>query len=106
MNPKIFVPSLIAVLLACGMLLALWLGGKLEPANSHEATPIETTEQLAAGPAVGRAPKIEGEGPDALARGKHVYRQANCVGCHKWHGGGGGSYGGGRALAPRDHPRR
>jgi mono/diheme cytochrome c family protein len=26
--------------------------------------------------------------------GKQVYQRANCVGCHKWHGGGGGSYGG------------
>jgi hypothetical protein len=23
-----------------------------------------------------------------------VYEKANCVGCHKWHGGGGGGYGG------------
>ena len=26
--------------------------------------------------------------------GKQVFQRANCVGCHKWHGGGGGSYGG------------
>ncbi len=26
--------------------------------------------------------------------GKKVYKQANCVGCHKWHGDGGGGYGG------------
>ena len=26
--------------------------------------------------------------------GKAVYKKANCVGCHKWHGGGGGGYGG------------
>ncbi len=29
-----------------------------------------------------------------LDLGKRVYRKANCVGCHKWHGGGGGGYGG------------
>ena len=23
-----------------------------------------------------------------------IYKRANCVGCHKWHGGGGGGYGG------------
>ena len=28
------------------------------------------------------------------AEGKRVYQKANCVGCHKWHGGGGGGYGG------------
>jgi mono/diheme cytochrome c family protein len=26
--------------------------------------------------------------------GRQVYEKANCVGCHKWHGGGGGGYGG------------
>lgn len=26
--------------------------------------------------------------------GKRVYEKANCVGCHKWHGDGGGGYGG------------
>ena len=28
------------------------------------------------------------------AEGKQVYQRANCVGCHKWHGDGGGGYGG------------
>ena len=36
-----------------------------------------------------------------LALGKRVYKKANCVGCHKWHGGGGGGYGG-VALSLRD----
>lgn len=27
-------------------------------------------------------------------RGESIYKRANCVGCHKWHGGGGGGYGG------------
>ena len=31
---------------------------------------------------------------DTLERGPRVYVRANCVGCHKWHGGGGGGYGG------------
>jgi mono/diheme cytochrome c family protein len=26
--------------------------------------------------------------------GQRLYEKANCVGCHKWHGGGGGGYGG------------
>ncbi len=29
-----------------------------------------------------------------LTFGKEVYRSANCIGCHKWHGDGGGGYGG------------
>lgn len=30
----------------------------------------------------------------AAGEGKQIYQRANCVGCHKWHGGGGGGYGG------------
>ena len=33
--------------------------------------------------------------------GQRVYEKANCVGCHKWHGGGGGGYGG-AALSLRE----
>lgn len=36
-------------------------------------------------------------------RGRQVYDSANCVGCHKWHGGGGGGYGG-AALSLRETP--
>lgn len=36
-----------------------------------------------------------------IEAGKTIYRDANCVGCHKWHGGGGGGYGG-AALSLRD----
>ena len=36
-----------------------------------------------------------------LEAGKRVYERANCVGCHKWHGGGGGGYGG-LALSLRE----
>jgi mono/diheme cytochrome c family protein len=31
---------------------------------------------------------------DPTDEGKRVYKAANCVGCHKWHGHGGGGYGG------------
>ncbi|MCK1641452.1 c-type cytochrome [Bradyrhizobium sp. 157] len=29
-----------------------------------------------------------------LNEGQRIYEKANCVGCHKWHGDGGGGYGG------------
>jgi mono/diheme cytochrome c family protein len=32
--------------------------------------------------------------PDPTDAGKAVYKRANCMGCHKWHGNGGGGYGG------------
>jgi mono/diheme cytochrome c family protein len=38
---------------------------------------------------------------DNLELGKQVYEKANCVGCHKWHGDGGGGYGG-AALSLRE----
>jgi Cytochrome C oxidase, cbb3-type, subunit III len=31
---------------------------------------------------------------NAQESGFAIYKRANCVGCHKWHGGGGGGYGG------------
>src|SRR5712671_7863617 len=31
---------------------------------------------------------------DPADAGKAVFKRANCVGCHKWHGNGGGGYGG------------
>jgi len=31
---------------------------------------------------------------DEAALGKATYAKANCIGCHKWHGNGGGGYGG------------
>ena len=33
-------------------------------------------------------------GHQAKDEGQRIYEKANCVGCHKWHGGGGGGYGG------------
>jgi mono/diheme cytochrome c family protein len=32
--------------------------------------------------------------PDPTDVGKAVFKRANCIGCHKWHGNGGGGYGG------------
>jgi hypothetical protein len=31
---------------------------------------------------------------NSLKSGQAIYKRANCVGCHKWHGDGGGGYGG------------
>jgi mono/diheme cytochrome c family protein len=35
-----------------------------------------------------------GQSPVPTDSGKAVYKRANCFGCHKWHGNGGGGYGG------------
>jgi hypothetical protein len=47
---------------------------------------------MALGPALAQSPADPG---------RRVYEKANCVGCHKWHGGGGGGYGG-AALSLRE----
>jgi mono/diheme cytochrome c family protein len=33
-------------------------------------------------------------GHQPKSEGQRIYEEANCVGCHKWHGNGGGGYGG------------
>lgn len=45
---------------------------------------------LAAGPVLAQ----DAGGAARAGEGKRVYQRANCVGCHKWHGDGGGGYGG------------
>jgi hypothetical protein len=39
-------------------------------------------------------PPAAAAGKNAEESGQAIYKHANCVGCHKWHGGGGGGYGG------------
>ena len=35
---------------------------------------------------------------DPTDAGKAVFKRANCIGCHKWHGNGGGGYGNGGGV--------
>jgi mono/diheme cytochrome c family protein len=37
---------------------------------------------------------VLGQSADPTGAGKAVFKRANCFGCHKWHGNGGGGYGG------------
>jgi mono/diheme cytochrome c family protein len=45
-------------------------------------------------PAVTYAQSAQATAADPTNAGKAVFSRANCVGCHKWHGNGGGGYGG------------
>jgi mono/diheme cytochrome c family protein len=45
-------------------------------------------------PAVAFGQSAQGTASDPTNAGKAVFSKANCVGCHKWHGNGGGGYGG------------
>src|SRR5258705_10201185 len=48
--------------------------------------------------------------PEPTEAGKAIYKRANCFGCHKWHGDGGGGYGGAalslRATQLKRHQRK
>src|SRR5690349_15121153 len=54
-----------------------------------------------AGGAPGLSPVALAQGGGNADAGFRVYKSANCVGCHKWSGVGGGGYGG-AALSLRD----
>jgi mono/diheme cytochrome c family protein len=45
-------------------------------------------------PAVAYGQSAQAPASDPTNAGKAVFSRANCVGCHKWHGNGGGGYGG------------
>ncbi|PCJ61042.1 MAG: cytochrome C [Rhodospirillaceae bacterium] len=90
MNFRNFFPSLAAVFLAFGVLGLFWFGNNSEASSAPEAA--------SAKPAA--APADSGATSD-LALGKKIYKKANCIGCHKWHGDGGGGYGG-AALSLRE----
>lgn len=45
-------------------------------------------------PAVAYGQAAQTPASDPTNAGKAVFSRANCVGCHKWHGNGGGGYGG------------
>ena len=62
--------------LAIAFLGALALGALLRHPLHAQGAPLQASQH----------------GPEA--EGKRVFQRANCVGCHKWHGGGGGGYGG------------
>ncbi len=40
------------------------------------------------------SPSTQAHGQGDVSEGQSVFKRANCMGCHKWHGGGGGGYGG------------
>lgn len=105
MNRKTLLPNLLAVLLACGVLGVLWFGNRPSPANSTpvavETASPDLVEAAVGSPAPAPEPAAMVAEEAEIARGKEVYKEANCIGCHKWHGDGGGGYGG-AALSLRD----
>jgi mono/diheme cytochrome c family protein len=61
--------------------------------NNNKA-PLGATLALAVIAVVAMAAGALAQSADPADAGKAVFKRANCVGCHKWHGNGGGGYGG------------
>ena len=85
------------------MVLAAGFGWGLRPgmpammggahAGETQAAKPAAATQGAATPDASEIPASAGD----LAEGMRIYKAANCVGCHKWDGQGGGGYGGAAA---------
>jgi len=54
--------------------------------------PLLVVAAVVLGAGAAQAQNMGGHQPQS--EGQRIYEKANCVGCHKWHGGGGGGYGG------------
>jgi mono/diheme cytochrome c family protein len=57
-------------------------------------TPLGATLALAVITCVAITGGAFAQSADPTDAGKAVFKRANCMGCHKWHGNGGGGYGG------------
>src|SRR6201986_2988518 len=60
----------------------------------NNKTPLGATLALAAIAIVATTAGVAAQSADPTDAGKAVFKRANCFGCHKWHGNGGGGYGG------------
>jgi len=64
--------------------------GKMSSSTAWIAVAAVAVALSAPGAALGQS----AASPDPTDAGKAVFKRANCFGCHKWHGNGGGGYGG------------
>jgi mono/diheme cytochrome c family protein len=60
----------------------------------NNKTPLGATLALAVIAFVAIPTDVLAQSADPTDAGKAVFKRANCFGCHKWHGNGGGGYGG------------
>jgi Cytochrome c len=60
----------------------------------NNKAPLGVTLALAVIAFVAAPASVTAQSADPTDAGKAVFKRANCVGCHKWHGNGGGGYGG------------
>ena len=62
--------------------------------NRNKKTPLGALLALAVIAMVATPASVAAQSADPTDAGKTVFKRANCFGCHKWHGNGGGGYGG------------
>jgi len=62
--------------------------------NRNKKTPLGALLALAVIAIVATPASVAAQPADPTDAGKTVFKRANCFGCHKWHGNGGGGYGG------------
>jgi mono/diheme cytochrome c family protein len=60
----------------------------------NNKTPLGAMLSLAVIAFVAMPASARAQSADPTDAGKAVFKRANCFGCHKWHGNGGGGYGG------------
>jgi len=60
----------------------------------HDGPPAGTILALVIVAIAAMTASVAAQSVDLADAGKAVFKRANCVGCHKWHGNGGGGYGG------------
>src|SRR5246500_4263322 len=77
MNPRMFAAAALVLICVVGVAIPVGL------ANAQQATAHDPTDD-----------------------GKRVFKTANCMGCHKWHGNGGGGYGGDALSLRKTQPTR
>jgi mono/diheme cytochrome c family protein len=56
--------------------------------------PVRVMLAFVAAALVATTAGVAAQSTDPTEAGKTVFKRANCFGCHKWHGNGGGGYGG------------
>ena len=57
-------------------------------------------------PTIAYSQSAQAPASDPTNAGKTVFSRANCVGCHKWHGNGGGGYGGDALSLRKTEPQQ
>ena len=62
--------------------------------EQNNKTPLGAMLALAVIAIVATPTSVGAQSAHPTDAGKAVFRRANCFGCHKWHGNGGGGYGG------------